>query len=477
MPYDASHASHEAAAPRSKPPIILGTDSTVQELPLSAITLKLEATGQEAAHCFNRWPDLPGIFLQEQTTIIGVISRYRFLDYLLRPKGCELFLSEPLSVLYSYARTPPLIVKANTSILEAARLALRRPTELQGEPIWVCGLEGDRLLNAQELNRAYWQIRGIETQVRHERIQAAILQNQKMAALGRLVDGVSHEILDPLGFIWGNLRHVSHYCQQLLDLLDGYAQLVPDAELPADLKAKHEDIELAYLKEDLPDALKSIHSGAARLKQLATSLQNFCHIDEVYPKPADLHELIDSIVLLLKSRLTTKILVVREYDALPPVPCFAGQLSQVFMNVLSRCVDTLLCQATHQQIAADLEYTDPTRCAIAASPLPTITIRTQIVARPTAHCDIDNHWATITIEDNGLPLSPAESRQIQADFSVQQRLERETDLATSYRIITAKHGGTFEVTSGILSNDEAAAAATGTRFSIQIPLYGQATSA
>lgn len=447
--------------------LTLGTDSTLEALPLHNAQVSMNVLGSEVAERFNRFPELPGILLTDSKGLVGMLSRQRFLEFLLRPKGCELFLTEPLSVIYSYARLQPLTFAGETLVLDAARAALRRPSDLQGEPVLVVTPEGDRLLNVHDLNQAHWQIRGIEMQIRYERAQAAMLQSHKLAALGQLVDGIAHEIMDPLGFIWGNLSHVDHYCQQLLQLIEAYETTADTAEEPERLTDLKEDIELEYLRNDLPNALTSIKGGAARLKQLADSLQNFCHIDEVYPHPADLHGLIDSIVLLLKSRLTTQIQVVRQYDALPPVPCFAGQLSQVLMNVLTHCVDDLLSMAARQSVVADLATTEALSTTENLSSNPQIVIKTQLQdADP--QDPISERWIVLTIADNGPGLSPAALKAVREMFSIRQRLERETDLATSYRLITAKHGGKFEVRSPASCFGETAA---GTEYEIQLPLY------
>jgi len=450
-------------------PSLLGIDSTLQELPLHQAQLDLNAPGTEAAKLFNTAPQLPGIFLLDQDEVVGVISRYRFLEYLLRPKGCELFLKEPLSVLYSYARSQPLVLDEKTTILVAARAALRRSIELQGEPLQVKGQDGDRLLSPHDLNVAYWQIRGIETQVRYERIQAEMLQSQKMAALGRLVDGVAHEILDPLGFIWGNLRHVSRYCNQLLALVKAYEQTLPPSSSTSEIEEIREDIELDYLQQDLPETLSSIQNGAERLRQLATSLQNFCYVDEVYPKPADIHDLLESIVLLLKSRLTTQIQIIRQYHSLPPIPCFAGQLSQVFMNILAHCVNTLLTQGTWNHAAADLPSAICQAVETQPNRTPQILIATELLSVGETGNPSAERWISITIADNGPGLSAAAQQHILNSFSVERRLERETDLAVSYRIITAKHGGKFWVRSPAAAFDNPNN--QGTEFIIQMPIY------
>lgn len=444
----------------------LGVDSVLGELQLHTLQLDMQIPGHEAAQQFEQSPALPGIILTNQGQFVGMLSRSRFLEYLLRPGGTELFWDHPLKVLYSYARTQLLILPETTSILIAAQKALRRSPDLQGDPIVVRQDENFGLLNIHDLHIAHWQIRGIETQIRYERIQARMLQSEKMASLGRLVDGVAHEILDPVSFIWGNLSHVAHYSQQLLALLCAYQAELP--ETPPALIDLQDEIELDYLKSDLPSAIKSIQSGAERLKQLATSLQNFCHIDEVYPKPTDLHELIDSILLLLKSQINTRIKTVRHYGHLPPIPCYSGQLSQVFMNILSNAVDRLLEQTIRRDMSAPFQ--SPQDLGTSPPDTPTITITTQLYSETATNPTMtDQRWVSITIADNAPSLSSEHHQSIINSFSIEQRILKETSLAMSYRIITAKHGGRFHMRSHSKAEDPSDSA-QGIEFEICLPL-------
>ncbi|MEO1298280.1 MAG: ATP-binding protein [Cyanobacteria bacterium J06636_16] len=452
-------------------PPALGIDSTVDELPLHTVCLSIETLGTEAAQVFEAAPKLPGILLMSEGSAVTVLSRQSFLEFLLHPHGLDLFLSKPLRVLHSYARTKPLTLSHSTPILAAARAALRRPVEFQEEPILVTSSEKNHLLSSHDLNRAHWQIRGIEVQVRYERTQAHMLQNQKMVALGRLVDGVAHEMLDPLSFIWGNLAHVAQYCQQLLELVQAYEDvLATEAIATPALTEFKEEIELEYLAKDLPDTIRSIRGGAERLRQLALSLQNFCHIDEVHPKPADLHELLDSIVLLIKSHLTTRIEIVKEYTPLPPIACFAGQLSQVFMNILTHCVDALLAHTARQNMATDLGLVEAQAIGTEAAKPPRIRITTKLCSVPDEDELTERRWVSITIADNGPGLSAAAQQRILNTFSIEQRLEKETDLARSYRIVTAKHGGRFYLRSCQFSGPDMAPD-MGTEFEVHLPLY------
>ncbi|MEO0535066.1 MAG: ATP-binding protein [Cyanobacteria bacterium P01_A01_bin.123] len=446
----------------------LRIDSVLLELPLYDFQLEATCLGETLAAYFEQYPHLPGVVLVKQAKFFGMIARHEFLEYLLRPEGLDLFLQRSLQVLHSYARPQPLLLSGDTPIIAAAQQFLRRATTHQNSPIVVDDNGQFRLLNVHDLNVAYWQIRGIETQVRYERSQAQILQSQKMAALGRLVDGVAHEILDPIGFIWGNLVHVQQYSQDLLDLIEAYETTF--SERPPALETLRQDIELDYLQRDLPLTVGSIQNGAARIKNLAASLQNFCHIDEIYPKPADVHSLLDSILLLFKSRLTTKIQVVCNYGHLPPLACYGGQLSQVFMNILSNLIDTLLEQTIRRDLATEFDGGRSLRGNPAE--LPQIMITTDIRTLPEGigqPSQEDDRWVSIIIADNGPGLSPKVEQQLQQAFSIETRMFKETSLAMSYRIITAKHGGKFLVRSRAFSNNNLPES-VGTEFQILLPL-------
>lgn len=302
------------------------------------------------------------------------------------------------------------------------------------------------LLDVQDLNIASWQIRGIETQVRYERNQVQMIQNDKMASLGRLVDGIAHEILDPVGFIWGNLTYISKYSQDLLKLIAAYEKNLPHP--PREIINLKEEMEFDYIEQDLSRVLASIYTGAERLKKLVTSLQNFCHIDEVYPKPADLHRCLDHILLLINSRIKKEIQVIRNYGHLPPVYFFFGQLYQVFMNILSQAVDVLLDEAVRLQFYSSFGERP--------KKIPRIEITTAVVSQA-----VDSRWVSIRIADNGPGISEEFQQQIIESFSTEKRADKETSLAVSYRIITAKHGGKFNFRSQL---------GVGTEFEILLPL-------
>ncbi|EKQ69472.1 ATPase, histidine kinase/DNA gyrase B/HSP90-like protein [Leptolyngbyaceae cyanobacterium JSC-12] len=446
----------------------LHLEAVLQDLPLHRFEISIDCSGTELAQVFERYPLLPGAVLVDERRLVGMISRQRLLEFLIRPHGMEMFLQEPLRVLHSYAQCECLLLSGETSILTAAQQALRRSPELLGEPIIVQVDQSHYLLDVHELNIAHWQIRGIETQVRYERTQAQMIQTDKMANLGRLVDGVAHEILDPVSFIWGNLSHIASYSQDLFELLTAYEHTLPNP--PTQVAQLREAIELDYLRQDLPRAIESVKTGAERLSKLATSLQNFCHIDEIYPKPTNLHESIDSILLLLKSRLTSDITVIKHYGNLPPIMCYPGQLNQVFMNILSTCLDSLLIQAVSQQLDLDLKTRrNQIKPSSAVPTKPAIAITTEVCSLPEPNGGIVR-WVSVQIADNGPGLSREAQRQLMESFSIQRRTEKETSLAVSYQIVTAKHGGRFKVRSRSAATNELRRIACSDRSEEELPL-------
>jgi len=460
-------------------PTALGIQSTLQDLPRCAFSVAANCSLPALMERFIQFPDLPGALISgvsgdalSKGQSQRLLSRQQLLECLLHTG--QISPNESIQRLLYAANHDALVLPGETSILKAAKQALKRSPSQQNAPILVQQPNGGsaQLLDARTLNLAHWQIRGIETQSRYERLQMQLLQSEKMAALGRLVDGVAHEILDPVGFIWGNLSYIASYVQQQSELLTAYEAALPAP--PAQISQLAADIELDYLRSDLPAAINSAQGGAYRLKQLATSLQNFCHIDEIHPRPVDINTLLDSTLHLLKSRITTPITIDRNYGKLPPVPCYAGQLSHVFMTLFTHAIDMLLAQSQQPGYA-------PER-TIAANQSPKITVTThvcvskeQVKKAPDREKDSPANsprWVSITICDNGPGLPDKSKAQILNSFSARSRSHRETGLALSYQIVTAKHGGKFWLHSsqGSKAENFPEITTTGTAFEILLPM-------
>ncbi|MBC1222400.1 GAF domain-containing protein [Nostoc sp. UCD121] len=255
--------------------------------------------------------------------------------------------------------------------------------------------------------------------------QAQLIQTEKMSSLGQLVAGVAHEINNPVNFIYGNLTHVNEYTLGLLELVELYqkSNATPTHEVQAYIEA----IDLDFMAEDLPKILSSMKMGANRIREIVLSLRNFSRLDEADMKPVNIHEGIDSTLLILQNRLkqtsgNTGIEIVKEYGDIPLVDCYAGQLNQVFMNLISNAIDAL-DSYNSQRTLEDIEA-NPSQ----------IVIRTQLR---------NPDRITIQIADNGAGITPAVKQRLFDPFFTTKPAGKGTGLglAISAQIVAEKHNG------------------------------------
>ena len=277
--------------------------------------------------------------------------------------------------------------------------------------------------------------------------QLRLVQEEKMSALGQLVAGVAHEINNPVNFIYGNLPHARQDIDDLLQLLQLYEAYTPEP-IP-EVQAYSEEIDLEFLKEDLPHLLHSMEVGADRILGIVRSLQVFSRLEQAEAKPVNLHESIDSTLMLLSSRLRAKsrrpdshspdIEVVKEYGELPLVEGYAGQLNQVFMNLLANAID-----AINQRI----EEGENTPKAETQSFTPRLTIRTEVTQ--------DQKKVVIWIKDNGIGMSEEVIQRIFEQFFTTKPVGQGTGLGLSItrQIVVAKHGGSLDVNSALGKGSE-----------------------
>lgn len=278
-----------------------------------------------------------------------------------------------------------------------------------------------------------------------QRTQTQFIHNEKMSSLGQLVAGIAHEINNPISFIYGNIEPARQYIQELFDLIAIYQE---NSNLNSKITSQIKAIDLEYIMEDLPKLLKSMKIGADRIKKIVLSLRNFSRMDEAEYKKVNIHEGIDSSLMILDHRLKQnnrlQIEIIKEYGNLPLIECYAGQLNQVFLNLLTNAIDAFdKSLISNPQLGKNLLNTKPT-----------IHITTEIT---------DDNNIAICISDNGVGIPKETQDKIFDPFFTTKPVGKGTGMGLSicHQIITQKHNGSI----GCLS-----APGEGTTFIIRLPL-------
>lgn len=295
-------------------------------------------------------------------------------------------------------------------------------------------LEQRILERTQELQNALKNLQATQTQLIH---------HEKMSSLGQLVTGVAHEINNPVNFIHGNLAHVREYTQDVMQLLSLYQQYFPDP--PTAIAEEITALDFEFIQSDLPRSIQSMQVGTERIREIVRSLRNFSRADEPTMKAVDIHEGIDSSLMILQNRIKGSpqrptIQVIREYGDLPLVECNPGPLNQVFMNLLVNAID-----AIEEQLKNTEDPIEP----------PCIHITTE---------QLDRHFVRIQVSDNGPGMPEPVRQQIFEPFFTTKPVGKGTGLglSISHQIITEKHAGRLECDS---------APGKGTTFSIWLPIH------
>lgn len=299
-----------------------------------------------------------------------------------------------------------------------------------------------------------------------QKTQTQLIQTEKMSSLGQMVAGVAHEINNPVSFIYGNIEPANEYIQNLLHLLDlyqtHYTEPVPE------IQEVIEDMDLEFIIDDLPKLLSSMKVGANRIREIVLSLRNFSRLDESQMKSVNLHEGIDSTLLILQNRLKAKpgraeIKIIKDYDNLPLVECYGGELNQVFMNLLSNAIDALeqplknkkLKQ--HSALLPEAIQTESDAAIATKNYAPYIRIKTTRQGI---------NQIKIRISDNGTGMTEQVKQRIFDPFFTTKPVGAGTGLglSISYQIVVEKHRGKLECFS---------IPGKGTEFLISLPIHPQ----
>lgn len=322
---------------------------------------------------------------------------------------------------------------------------------------------------AQQLEQALYKLQSTQSQ---------LVQTEKMSSLGQLVAGVAHEVNNPVNFISGNLSYAEDYTAKILKLLQMYQNQLPEPTL--EIEEYVEEIDLDYLQRDLPKLLSSMKVGTERIQKIVLNLRNFSRMDESEIKAVDIHEGIDSSLMILQSRLKAKphfpgVKIFKSYGDLPKVECYPGQLNQVFMNIITNAIDALEETYVSDRWTADSikqlkqdkmrhEYHEKEDNAIAdeaifSTPypqfsMPCIRIITEVSS---------SEQVIIRIADNGQGIPEQVQQRLFDPFFTTKPVGKGTGLglSISYQIITERHAGVLNCNS---------ATGEGTEFRIEIPI-------
>ena len=348
-------------------------------------------------------------------------------------------------------------------------IALAQARLLEKETTTAAQLAQQNLALQQSEARANTKATELEQALRElQQTQAQLVQTEKMSSLGLLVAGVAHEINNPVSFITGNITYACDYIQDLLGVVKLYREYYPQ---PAEvIQAELEEIDLDFLIKDFPKLLKSMKVGAERINQIVLSLRNFSRHDEAEMKSVDIHEGIDNTLMILQSRLKAKgkspeIQVIKEYGMLPPIECYAGQLNQVFMNLISNAIDALEPSGVGKGgVTPSLEQDNVNSVAKIAGrealllqdsySTPTIAICTEVKG---------NNRVVIRITDNGMGMTEEVQQKLFNPFFTTKPIGKGTGLGLpiSYQIVVEKHRGELRCCS---------VPGRGTQFVIELPI-------
>ncbi|MBP0014733.1 MAG: response regulator [Roseofilum sp. SID2] len=408
-------------AAQAKPPDLILLDINMPDLNGYEVCTKLKA------HEVTQ--EIPVIFLSALDDVLDKVKAFRV--------GGSDYITKPFQIEEVIVR-----VQNQLQLRKAQQMLAEQNVVLEQEICDRKKIQSSLEDREMQLKQQTERLEAALTKIQNTQLQ--LIQSEKMASLGQLVAGIAHEINNPISFIYGNVHYVNDYLDNLVSTIKMYQKSYPNPT--ENIKDFTEDIDLDFVIDDLKSMMDSMKTGVERIHAIVLGLRTFSRLDEADIKSVDLHEGIESTLLMVQHRLQETdrhppIQVFKHYGELPSVTCYSGQIHQVFLHLIENAIDAIEDKSFDPSFSEDF--------------IPTIEIHTE---------STDDHQVIVCFQDNGVGIIDDIKNQIFNPFFTTKSVGQGSGLGLSicYQIIVEQHQG--QLTYSALPEG-------GSQFTIQIPVH------